>query len=182
MVNLIRKRKKSEPVALLLSGDAKEQRRRDRAVQVSGHLVENSRVSRLWNPPGAEPRSVKGQVDFLGALQLENFRHWKPSFGRRFPIDLVEAVPALVLSQFLKFASSADLRLSVHPDGAAVQKVRDLFSFDSQVWIDTNFTMNRSVVAKNPESQRGMPIKIKAVQVVGSTGPTSERDAHDRFG
>ena len=119
--------------------------------------------------PRAETGSIKREIDFLGSLQLEDFRDRKPPFGGRFPVDLVEAVPSLVLSQFLKFSSSADLWLGVHPDGAAIEKVSDLFSFDSQVRVDADFALNGSMVTMDPETKRRMPIEIEAVKMEGAT-------------
>ena len=106
---------KPEPVALALSGDAKEKSRRDRTVQMIRCFKGILKGGHFGKLTRAETRSIKREIDFLGSLKLEDFRDRKSPFGRRFPVYLVEAVPSFVLSQFLKFSSSADLGWACMP-------------------------------------------------------------------
>ena len=163
------KRDESEPVALPLGRDAKEESRGDRAVEMSRCFAGILQAGDFGKLTRAETGGIKREIDFLGSLQLEDFRDRKPPFGGRFPVDLVETVPSLVLSQFLKFSSFADLRLGVDADGAAIQKVGDLFAFELQVRVDADFALNRSLVTMDPETKRGTPIKIEAANVERAT-------------
>jgi hypothetical protein len=83
-------------------------------------------------------------------------------------VNLVEAVASLVVSQFLKFSASADLRLGVHSYRAAIQEVCDLFTFQEQVRVDADFASNRPMASVNPQTERGMPIKVETLYQEGS--------------
>ena len=182
VVYFIRERDQSEAVALPLGRNAKEEGRGDRAVQMTrcfGGRLKRGAFGKLTR---AETGSIKRKIDFLRSLQLEDFRDRKPPFGGRFPVDLIEAVSSFVLSQFLKFSSSANLWLGVHADCAAIQKVRDLFSFDPQVRVDADFAVDGSMVTMNPETERGTPIKIKAVKMERTTRGAHERNSNECFG
>ena len=118
--------------------------------------------------PGAEARRVECQIYFLGTLELKHFGNRGSPFCGRFPVNLVEAVASLVFSQFLKFSASADLRLGVYSYRAAVQEVCDLFTFQEQVRINADFASNRPVASVNPQTERGMPIKVETPYQEGS--------------
>src|SRR5260370_27258374 len=123
--------------------------------------------------PGAEARRVECQIYFLGTLELKHFCNRGSPFCGRFPVNLVEAVASLVFSQFLKFSASADLRLGVYSYRAAVQEVRDLFTFQEQVRIDADFASNRPMASVNPQTERGIPIKVETIYKEGTARCTT---------
>src|ERR1700730_8921619 len=181
VVHFIRERDEPEPVALPLGGHAKEESCRNRTVKMSRSLAGVLEGRDFGQLTRAEAGGIEGEIDLLGSLELEDFGYGKAPFGGRFPIDLVETVPSLVVSQFLEFSSLADLRLGMDADGPAIQKVGDLLAFQLQVRVDTDLALNRPLVPMNPEPKRGAPIKIKAANVERATRLSDEGNLHGCF-
>ena len=125
-------------------------------------------VAKLSGSGRALRRDVSSPIYFLGTLELKHFCNRGSPFGGRFPVNLVEAVASLVVSR--NFSNSLPLPICgwVWFFRAAVQEVCDIFFFQEQVRIDADFASNRPMASVNPQTERGMPIKVETLYQEGS--------------
>src|SRR3954465_13888695 len=134
----------AEEVALLRGRETKDERR--------VHITFDQRAAAALTR--AQPRRIHDHVNFLGALDLKNFRNRPAALCRRFPVHVFRAVACDVFAQLFKIASLADLPETVNAQAALMKKKRrDLASFGAEIGIDADFAPDRESASSRPEPQ-----------------------------
>src|SRR5262249_37886841 len=105
--------------------------------------------------------------NFLGALDLKNFRHQMAALGRSLPMDFVGGISWNVFAQLFEFAALSDLALRMQAKGAAIEKQSgEMFSLGEQVGVHPDFQPSLCRSEHRPKAKTRSPFEISPVQLV----------------
>ncbi len=143
------KGEEAEEVALLFGGEADE--------EGGGNVAFDGILA------GAEAGGVEGDVDLLGAFDLENLGDRAAAAGGGLPMNVLGAVAGDVVAQFFKFPALADLALDMTAEGAAEHQAQAEAVF-LEIRIDADLGGNGQAAAYVPKSERRGSLCVGGVE------------------